>query len=106
MNDRKPRTDEQKERRRKRDRERAGEVRQTRGAPAPERAPIPALKVQRMGKMFRIAYAETRNLAKFNSGEPVDDGGFETQLDAEIALSKILGEQGPTVDGEAEGVGS
>ena len=105
MADRKPRTDEQKERRKERDRERADEVRQSRGSPEPERAPIPALKVQRMGKLFRIAYAETRNLAKYNSGEPVDDGGFDTEIDAQIALSKILGEQGPTVDGEEEGVG-
>ncbi len=105
MADRKPRTDEQKERRKERDRERADEVRESRGAPAPERAPIPALKVQRMGKLFRIAYSETRNLAKYNSGEPVDDGGFDTEIDAQIALSKILGEQGPTVDGEEEGVG-
>ena len=105
MADRKPRTDEQKNRRKERDRERADEVRGARGAPATERPPIPALKVQRMGKLFRIAYAETRNLAKFNSGEPVDEGGFDNEVDAQIALSKILGEQGPTVDAEAEGVG-
>ena len=58
-----------------------------------------------MGKLFRIAYAETRNLAKYNSGEPVDEGGFDTEVDAQIALSKILGEQGPTIDAEAEIVG-
>lgn len=105
MVDRKPRTDEQKERRKERDRERAGEVRQARGTREEERPPIPALKVQRMGKLFRIAYAETRNLAKYNSGEPVDEGGFDTEVDAQIALSKILGEQGPTLDAEEEGVG-
>lgn len=102
---RKARSSEQKERRKERDRERAAEVRQARGEPEAERAPIPKLHVQRMGKLFRIAYSETRNLAKYNSGEPVDEGGFEDQLDAEIALSKILGDQGPTVDGEEEGVG-
>ena len=105
MADRKPRTDEQKDRRKERDRERAEEVRQARGGPEPERPPIPALKVQRMGKLFRIAYAETRNLAKYNSGEPVDEGGFDTELDAQIGLSKVLGEQGPTADSEAEVVG-
>lgn len=105
MAERKARTEEQKERRKERDRERADEVRQSRGPLPPERAPIPALKVQRMGKLFRIAYSETRNLAKYNSGEPVDEGGFDTEIDAQIALSKILGEQGPTVDGEEEGVG-
>jgi len=58
-----------------------------------------------MGKLFRIAYAETRNLAKYNSGDPVDDGGFETEVDAQIFLSKVLGEQGPQTDAEEEGVG-
>ncbi len=105
MVDRKPRTDEQKNRRKERDRERADEVRQARVAPDAERPPIPALKVQRMGKLFRIAYAETRNLAKFNSGEPVDGGGYDDEITAQIELSKILGEQGPTADAEAEGVG-
>ncbi len=101
----KPRTDEQKARRKTRDRERAGEIRQARSEPEAERPPIPTLKVQRMGKLFRIAYDETRNLAKYNSGEPVDEGGFDTEVDAQIALSKILGEQGPTIDAEAEVVG-
>jgi hypothetical protein len=55
--------------------------------------------------MFRIAYAETRNLAKFNSGEPVDGGGYEDELTAQIELQKIIGEQGPTLDSEEEGVG-
>jgi len=104
MADRKPRTEEQKERRRERDRERAEEVRQARAAPPAERPPIPALMVQRMGKLFRIAYKETRNLARYNSGEAVDEGGFDTEVDAQIGLSKVLGEQGPTVDTEAESV--
>ncbi len=106
MAERKPRTDAQKERRRQRDRDRAAEITQARGAaPEEKRPPIPALKVQRMGKLFRIAYAETRNLAKFNSGEPVDEGGFDNETDAQIALSRILGEQGPQTDAELEGVG-
>ena len=105
MVERKPRTDEQKERRRERDRERADEVRQARGAPEAERPPIPELKVQRMGKLFRIAYAETRNLAKYNSGEPVDEGGFDNETDALIFLSKVLGEQGSIIDAEEEVVG-
>ena len=42
--------------------------------PAP--APIPKLLVQRMGKKWRIVYAENRNLARFNSGKPVDGGGY------------------------------
>lgn len=105
MAERKPRTEAQKARRKERDRERAAEVRQARAEPETERPPIPALKVQRMGKLFRIAYAETRNLAKYNSGEPVDEGGFDTEVDAQIKLSQVLGEQGPTVDSEAEGVG-
>ncbi len=106
MTARKPRTEEQRARRRERDQERRGELAQARGAPREEaRPPIPSLKVQRMGKLFRIAYAETRNLAKFNSGEPVDGGGFGDEITAQIELSKILGEQGPTADAEAETVG-
>lgn len=72
--------------------------------PAPP-PPIPPLKVQRMGKLFRIVYAETRNLAKFNSGKPVDDGGFEKQEEAWIHLSKVKASQGPTQDPEEEGIG-
>ncbi len=65
---------------------------------------IPPLKVQRMGKKFRIVYEETRNLAKFNSGEPVDDGVFKTQEDAMIHMSKVTA--GFTItDPEEEGVG-
>jgi hypothetical protein len=58
-----------------------------------------------MGKNFRIVYAETRNLARFNSGEAVDDGGFVVEMDARVHMAKVLGEQGPTADPEAEGVG-
>ena len=99
------RTDAQKARRRERDQERRDELAQARPELTDERPPIPALKVQRMGKLFRIAYSETRNLAKYNSGEPVDDGGFDNEIDAQIGLSKVLGEQGPTQDAEAEAVG-
>ena len=105
MAERKPRTDAQKSRRRQRDRDRSAELAQARQPPPEERPPIPALKVQRMGKLFRIAYAETRNLAKFNSGDPVDGGGYDDEITAQIELSKILGEHGPQTDAEAEGVG-
>ena len=105
MAERKPRTPEQKARRRERDQARRGDIRQAAAPPPEDLPPIPPLHVQRMGKLFRIAYAETRNLAKFNSGEPCDGGGYETQIDAQIALSKLLGEQGPTQDLEEEAVG-
>ncbi len=70
----------------------------------PKPVEIPPLLVQRMGKKFRIVYKETRNLAKFNSGEPVDDGGFTTQADAMIHLSKVTSGFA-TTDPEAENVG-
>ena len=65
---------------------------------------IPPLLAQRMGKKFRIVYKETRNLAKFNSGEPVDEGGFETLEDAMIHLHKVTAGF-KTSDPEAENVG-
>ena len=66
--------------------------------------PVPPLLVQRMGKKFRIVYKETRNLAKFNSGAPVDDGGFKTQEEGMIHLAKVT--SGLTFsDPEAENVG-
>jgi len=101
----KTRTEAQKNRRRERDRERRDELAGDRPEPPATKPPIPALKVQRMGKLFRIAYTATRNLAKFNSGDPVDGGGFDNEIDAQIGLSKILGEHGPQADAEAEGVG-
>ena len=101
----KTRTEAQKTRRRERDRERRDELADDRPEPPKTKPPIPALKVQRMGKLFRIAYAATRNLAKFNSGEPVDGGGYDDQITAQIELSKIIGEHGPQADTEAEGVG-
>jgi len=75
-------------------------------------AEVPKLQVQRMGKKYRIVYAETRNLAVFNSGEPVDGGGFEDvwennqmiengQLEAMKKLSLVMGGQvGTDPDGE------
>ncbi len=105
MAERQPRTEAQKTRRRERDAERRQEISQVRQPLPEDRPPIPPLKVQRMGKLFRIAYAETRNLAKFNSGDPVDGGGYDDELTAQIELAKIIGEQGPTADSEAEGVG-
>jgi hypothetical protein len=53
---------------------------------------VPPLKVRRMGKKWRICYAETLNLARFNSGSPVDGGGFEDEMEAMIAMSKALGD--------------
>ncbi len=65
--------------------------------------PVPPLLVQRMGKKFRIVYKETRNLAKFNSGHPVDEGGFELEADAMIHLSRVT-DGLTTSDPEAENV--
>lgn len=65
--------------------------------------PPPKLRVQRMGKMFRIVYEETRNLARYNSGEAVDAGGFADQLEGQIYLAKVMG--GPGADSEEEVVG-
>ena len=42
-----------------------------------EQTKIPKMRVQRMGAKWRIVYDESRGLAKFNSGAPVDGGGFE-----------------------------
>lgn len=64
----------------------------------------PPLLVQRMGKKFRIVYKETRNLAKFNSGLPVDDGGFATMEEGAIHLAKVTSGYKMS-DPEAENVG-
>lgn len=45
-------------------------------AKAREHPQIPPLSVQRMGKKWRIVYAETKGLARYNSGDPVDGGGY------------------------------
>ena len=42
---------------------------------------IPRLRVQRMGKKWRIVYDQNRNLAKFNNGNPVDAGGFADEYE-------------------------
>jgi len=52
---------------------------------------VPPLLVQRMGKLWRIVYAETRNLARFNSGDAVDEGGFTDETEAMIHLAKVTG---------------
>ena len=107
MNERKPRTDEQKARRKELDQSRrADKIRQATAPPEEEKPPVPPLRVQRMGRNFRIVYEETRNLARYNSGEAVDDGGFIEELAARVHLAKILGEQGPTADPEAENLGA
>ena len=54
---------------------------------------IPKLRVQRQGKKWRIVLDATRTLAKYNSGEPLDGGGYLDEYDAE-------GRQ--TVDGRFE----
>lgn len=76
---------------------------------------IPKLRVQRMGKLWRIVYDETRTLAKFNSGDPVDAGGFtdvwegrEKTIDGQLLcmqkLSQVMSGQ-VTEDHEAENIG-
>lgn len=66
----------------------------------------PKLRVQRMGKKFRIVYDLTRNLARYNSGAAVDSGGFEDQLDAQIHMTKVLDAAGGTGDHEEEAIGA
>ena len=106
MADRKPRTDAQKQRRKDLDQSRrASNIRTAQVIPEPEKPPVPPLRVQRMGKNFRIVYEETRNLARYNSGEAVDEGGFPEEMTARIHMAKVLGEQGPTTDPEEETVG-
>ncbi len=65
--------------------------------------PPPKLRVQRMGKNFRIVYEETRNLARYNGGQAVDGGGFTDELECRIHLAKVTG--GPAADSEEEVVG-
>lgn len=79
-------------------------------------ATIPKLRVQRMGKRFRIVYEESRCLAKYNSGEALDDGGFldeykagEKVVDGQLECMKLLtrvteGQQ--MTDPEAEAIGN
>lgn len=93
--------------------------------------PVPALQVQRMGKKWRIVYSETRGLARFNSGKPLDvcegsetGGGFldvrdgkTLKVDGRITASKRMAEvlaaqptpAGPhdwAGDPESEGIGN
>lgn len=80
-----------------------------------QQTPVPRLRVQRMGKLWRIVYEETRTLAKFNSGDPVDAGGFadgwegnqktvDGQLLAMQKLAQVMNGQ-VTDDPEAENIG-
>jgi len=68
-----------------------------------------------MGKIWRIVYDETRTLAKFNSGAPVDGGGFadgwegtKKTIDGQILamqkLAEVMSGQ-VTADHEAENIG-
>lgn len=66
---------------------------------------MPKLRVQRVGKKFRIVYEETRNVAKFYSGAVVDDGGFDDQVEAYKRLTTVAGDH-PQTDHEAEGIGA
>lgn len=66
---------------------------------------MPKLRVQRVGKKFRIVYEETRNVAKFYSGETVDEGGFDDQVEAYKRLSAVA-EGHPQADHEAETIGA
>lgn len=78
--------------------------------------PIPQLRVQRMGKRFRIVYADGRNLAVFNNGDPLDEGGFLDEytdgvktVDGELACQQMMVKvtAGMAVaDSEAEGIGN
>lgn len=64
---------------------------------------IPKLRVQRVGKKFRIVYEDTRNVAKFNSGDPLDAGGFDDQIECYKQLDRVVGDQSQT-DPELETV--
>lgn len=93
---------------------------------------IPKLTIQRMGKKWRIVYAETKGLAKFNSGKPLDlcegsepGGGFldvrngatlevDGRMEASKRMSMVLANLPPPETGrdwmdsdpEAEGIGN
>lgn len=91
---------------------------------APPPPPMPGMQTRRMGKRWRIIYTETKNLAYFNNGRPVDGGGFldefvdgERTVDGELAAQQAMamaqqgaidtGLQGSGIlDTEAEGVGN
>jgi hypothetical protein len=73
------------------------------------------MRVQRMGAKWRIVYDESRGLAKFNSGQPVDDGGFmdvwdgttkktDGQIQAMQKLSEVMAGQQAS-DPEEENIG-
>lgn len=67
----------------------------------PPPPPLPGMRVQRMGKRWRIVYDDTRNLARFNNGRPVDAGGFLDKF--EMQPIEGGGEKNvKTVDGQFE----
>lgn len=83
---------------------------------APTQVQVPKLRVQRQGKKFRIVYDESRGLARFESGDPCDGGGFEDvwedgiktvdgQLLAMMKLTKVMDGQVGT-DPEEENIGA
>jgi len=57
---------------------------------------IPKLRVQREA---------SRNVAKFNSGEPCDLGGFDDTIEAYRQLTKVVGDS-KQADPELEEVGA
>ena len=93
---------------------------------------IPKLSIQRMGKKWRIVYADTKGLARFNSGKPLDlcegsqkGGGFldvreggnlvvDGRVEASKRMSAVLdnlpkpetGRDWMDDDPEAEGIGN
>ena len=76
---------------------------------------VPKMRVQRMGKLWRIVYDETRTLARFGDGQPVDGGGYADEYvdgkqcqDGQIAAMRALSEaiaQNPVHDHEEENLG-
>jgi len=66
---------------------------------------MPKLRVQRVGKKHRIVYEETRNVAKFYSGDPVDEGGYDDTVAAYKRISEVAADH-PQGDHEAEGIGA
>lgn len=90
-------------------------------APPPP-PPVPPMTTRRMGKKWRIIYSETKNLAFFNSGRPVDGGGFldeyvdgKKTIDGQLLAQQQMVEavQGAAATGqqsrqdpEAEGIGN
>ena len=76
---------------------------------------IPKCRVQRVGKKWRIVLDDSRNVALYTNGEPVDGGGVEDEYidgkqttDGQIEAYKILSKfesQHKVIDHEAESIG-